>query len=169
MPMRTVIVGSVVIIVMMWAVADVPAHRRGAAPAAGRIFFAAVFVVVFGFLFVTVAARISGLLGNSSNPVSGMTIATLMATCAMFLSRRLDRTALCRARADDWRGRLHCLGHCRSDFARLEDGLSGRRHSLPAQQWGLLVGVTFSTLRHWRHAQLDEYRPRKIRSHGNSL
>ena len=46
---------------------------------------AAVFVVVFGFLFVTVASRISGLIGNSSNPVSGMTIATLMATCAMFL------------------------------------------------------------------------------------
>jgi uncharacterized oligopeptide transporter (OPT) family protein len=42
-------------------------------------------VVVFGFLFVTVASRISGLIGNSSNPVSGMTIATLMATCAVFL------------------------------------------------------------------------------------
>jgi uncharacterized oligopeptide transporter (OPT) family protein len=46
---------------------------------------AAVFVVVFGFLFVTVASRISGLIGNTSNPVSGMAIATLMATCAMFL------------------------------------------------------------------------------------
>jgi uncharacterized oligopeptide transporter (OPT) family protein len=46
---------------------------------------AAIFVVVFGFLFVTVASRISGLIGNSSNPVSGMTIATLMATCAVFL------------------------------------------------------------------------------------
>src|SRR5258707_6083748 len=45
---------------------------------------AGVFVVVFGFLFVTVAGRISGLLGNSSNPVSGMSIATLMATCAIF-------------------------------------------------------------------------------------
>ena len=42
-------------------------------------------MVVFGFLFVTVASRISGLIGNSSNPVSGMTIATLMATCAIFL------------------------------------------------------------------------------------
>ena len=46
---------------------------------------AALFVVVFGFLFVTVASRISGLIGNSSNPISGMTIATLMATCAVFL------------------------------------------------------------------------------------
>jgi uncharacterized oligopeptide transporter (OPT) family protein len=46
---------------------------------------AAVFVVIFGFLFVTVSSRICGLIGTSANPVSGMTIATLMATCAMFL------------------------------------------------------------------------------------
>ena len=46
---------------------------------------AALFVIVFGFLFVTVSCRICGLIGTSSNPVSGMTIATLMATCAMFL------------------------------------------------------------------------------------
>src|ERR1700681_3479504 len=47
--------------------------------------FAALFVVVFGFLFVTVSSRIAGLIGTSSNPISGMAIATLMATCAMFL------------------------------------------------------------------------------------
>jgi uncharacterized oligopeptide transporter (OPT) family protein len=46
---------------------------------------AALFVVVFGFLFVTVSSRICGLIGTSSNPISGMAIATLMATCAMFL------------------------------------------------------------------------------------
>ena len=46
---------------------------------------AAIFVVVFGFLFVTVSSRICGLIGSSSNPISGMAIATLMATCAMFL------------------------------------------------------------------------------------
>jgi uncharacterized oligopeptide transporter (OPT) family protein len=42
-------------------------------------------VVIFGFLFVTVSSRIVGLIGSSANPVSGMTIATLMATCALFL------------------------------------------------------------------------------------
>jgi uncharacterized oligopeptide transporter (OPT) family protein len=46
---------------------------------------AAVLVVVFGFLFVTVSSRIAGLIGTSSNPISGMAIATLMATCALFL------------------------------------------------------------------------------------
>jgi uncharacterized oligopeptide transporter (OPT) family protein len=41
--------------------------------------------VVFGFLFVTVSARIVGIVGSSASPVSGMTIATLMATSAIFL------------------------------------------------------------------------------------
>ena len=46
---------------------------------------ASLLVVVFGFLFVTVSSRIVGLIGTSANPISGMTIATLMATCAIFL------------------------------------------------------------------------------------
>ncbi len=46
---------------------------------------AALLVMVFGFLFVTVSSRITGLIGSSSNPVSGMTIATLMAVAAIFL------------------------------------------------------------------------------------
>jgi uncharacterized oligopeptide transporter (OPT) family protein len=46
---------------------------------------ASLLVVVFGFLFVTVSSRIAGLIGTSSNPISGMAIATLMATCALFL------------------------------------------------------------------------------------
>jgi putative OPT family oligopeptide transporter len=46
---------------------------------------AAVLVVIFGFLFVTVSARIVGIVGSSASPVSGMTIATLMATAAIFL------------------------------------------------------------------------------------
>jgi putative OPT family oligopeptide transporter len=82
--MRFVVVGSAVILAMMWALLKfkpIPGAQTGAF----ADLLAAVFVVVFGFLFVTVASRISGLIGNSSNPVSGMTIATLMATCAMFL------------------------------------------------------------------------------------
>src|SRR5690606_17951677 len=43
-------------------------------------------VVVFGFFFVTVSSRIVGLIGTSSNPVSGMTIATLMGTCLVFIA-----------------------------------------------------------------------------------
>jgi putative OPT family oligopeptide transporter len=44
-----------------------------------------ILIVVFGFFFVTVASRIVGIIGSSSNPISGMTIATLMATCLIFI------------------------------------------------------------------------------------
>ena len=83
MPLRWVGVGSILIIVMMWILLTfhpIP----GAETRWYHNLFAGIFVTVFGFLFVTVAARISGLLGNSSNPISGMSIATLMATCAIF-------------------------------------------------------------------------------------
>jgi uncharacterized oligopeptide transporter (OPT) family protein len=46
---------------------------------------ASLLVVVFGFLFVTVSSRIVGIVGSSASPVSGMTIATLMAVSAIFL------------------------------------------------------------------------------------
>jgi OPT family oligopeptide transporter len=49
-------------------------------------FFIGILVVVFGFFFVTVSSRIVGLVGTSNNPVSGMTIATLMGTCLIFTS-----------------------------------------------------------------------------------
>jgi putative OPT family oligopeptide transporter len=42
-------------------------------------------IVIFGAFFVTVSSRIVGLIGSSNNPISGMTIATIMATCLFFL------------------------------------------------------------------------------------
>lgn len=43
-------------------------------------------VIVFGAFFVTVSSRIVGLIGSSNNPISGMTIATLMGTCLIFIA-----------------------------------------------------------------------------------
>jgi OPT family oligopeptide transporter len=43
-------------------------------------------ILVFGAFFVTVASRIVGLIGSSNSPVSGMTIATVMGTCLVFLA-----------------------------------------------------------------------------------
>ena len=45
----------------------------------------ALLVVLFGFLFVTVSSRLTGEIGSSSNPISGMTVATLLLTCLIFL------------------------------------------------------------------------------------
>src|SRR5262249_59683260 len=49
-------------------------------------FLGAVMVLVFGFLFVTVSSRLTGEVGSSSNPISGMTIATLLLTCIIFFA-----------------------------------------------------------------------------------
>ena len=43
-------------------------------------------IVVFGALFVTVSSRIVGLIGSSNNPISGMTIATILGTCLIFIA-----------------------------------------------------------------------------------
>jgi putative OPT family oligopeptide transporter len=43
-------------------------------------------IVLFGFLFVTVSSRLTGEIGSSSNPISGMTVATLLLTCLIFLA-----------------------------------------------------------------------------------
>jgi putative OPT family oligopeptide transporter len=45
----------------------------------------ALLIVIFGFLFVTVSSRLTGEVGSSSNPISGMTVATLLLTCLAFL------------------------------------------------------------------------------------
>ncbi len=51
----------------------------------GASVLAAALVLGFGFLFVTVSSRLTGEIGSSSNPISGMTIATLLVTCLIFL------------------------------------------------------------------------------------
>jgi putative OPT family oligopeptide transporter len=45
----------------------------------------AVLIVLFGFIFVTVSSRLTGEIGSTSNPISGMTVATLLLTCLIFL------------------------------------------------------------------------------------
>ncbi len=82
--MRTVVFGSFALVVLTFCFLyfkPVPGAQVGVLPNIA----AALLVVVFGFLFVTVSSRIVGLIGSSANPMSGMAIATLMATCAVFL------------------------------------------------------------------------------------
>ncbi|HEV7782455.1 MAG TPA: oligopeptide transporter, OPT family [Chitinophagaceae bacterium] len=45
-----------------------------------------ILIVVFGAFFVTVSSRIVGLIGTTNNPISGMTIATIMSTCLIFVA-----------------------------------------------------------------------------------
>ncbi|HET6205582.1 MAG TPA: oligopeptide transporter, OPT family [Terracidiphilus sp.] len=78
------VVGAIALIVLMFLflwLKPVPGAQVGLLANVG----ASILVVFFGFLFVTVSSRIVGLIGSSANPISGMTIATLMATSAIFL------------------------------------------------------------------------------------
>jgi putative OPT family oligopeptide transporter len=84
LPMWFVLGGSVALVLLMFlflTFKPVP----GAQTSMLSNLAASLLIVVFGFLFVTVSSRIVGLIGSSASPVSGMTIATLMATSAIFL------------------------------------------------------------------------------------
>ncbi len=55
------------------------------APTLHMNFLGALLIIAFGFLFVTVSSRLTGEIGSTSNPISGMTVATLLFTCLIFL------------------------------------------------------------------------------------
>lgn len=75
LPFLFVIGGIIALVVGIWF-----------APALHLPFAGAVLVVLLGFLFVTVSSRLTGEIGSSSNPISGMTVATLLFTSLLFLS-----------------------------------------------------------------------------------
>jgi putative OPT family oligopeptide transporter len=76
-PMVVVLGGSLLLAVFLVATPGLPTY--------GNV-VAAVLMLLFGFFFSTVSSRITGLIGSSSNPISGMTIATLILTCLLFVA-----------------------------------------------------------------------------------
>ena len=102
-------------------------------------------MVVFGFFFVTVASRIVGLIGSSSNPISGMTIATLMATCLVFVGLGwtgdvYQPMALCV-------GAIVCIAAANAGATSQDLKTGFLVGATPrAQQIGLLIGVITSTI-----------------------
>jgi len=76
-PMIVVLGGSLALAVFLAVAPRMPTQGN---------FLASILIVIFGFFFVTVSSRITGLIGSSSNPISGMTIATLILTCTIFVA-----------------------------------------------------------------------------------
>jgi putative OPT family oligopeptide transporter len=74
--MRVVVIGCLAIIAVIMAVPQLNLRWN---------LLGAFLIVLFGFLFVTVSSRLTGEIGSSSNPISGMTVATLLLTCLVFL------------------------------------------------------------------------------------
>ncbi|UPK69879.1 OPT family oligopeptide transporter [Chitinophaga filiformis] len=77
---KIVLFGSIALIVLMAFLPQLPGDSIGKKLLVGLL------VVIFGAFFVTVSSRIVGLIGSSNNPISGMTIATLMGTCLVFIA-----------------------------------------------------------------------------------
>jgi putative OPT family oligopeptide transporter len=75
LPLRVVFGGAALLVVAIWVAPPLHMNLLGAA-----------LVVLLGFLFVTVSSRLTGEIGSSSNPISGMTVATLLITCLVFLA-----------------------------------------------------------------------------------
>ncbi len=75
LPMSIVVFGSIALVLAIWL-----------APVLQISAVSAVLIVLFSFFFVTVSSRITGEIGSSSNPISGMTVATLLITCLLFLA-----------------------------------------------------------------------------------
>jgi putative OPT family oligopeptide transporter len=76
-PIIFVLGGSLLLGMFLWLTPGLPMQGN---------LLAAVLILVFGFFFATVSSRITGLIGTSSNPISGMTIATLILTCLLFVA-----------------------------------------------------------------------------------
>ncbi|MEW6733798.1 MAG: oligopeptide transporter, OPT family [Acidobacteriota bacterium] len=74
MPITVVVYGSLALVLAIWLIPQLQISLIGA-----------LMVVIFGFFFATVSSRITGEIGSSSNPISGMTVATLLMTCLIFV------------------------------------------------------------------------------------
>lgn len=133
-PLIYVVVGSVGLVILMSVLPNIPTN-----------FLSAIMIVVFGFFFVTVASRIVGLIGSSSSPVSGMTIATLMATSLIFIG--IGWTGDYYQPIALVVGSIVCIAAANAGATSQDLKTGYLVGATPAkQQLGLLIGVLVSTV-----------------------
>jgi putative OPT family oligopeptide transporter len=136
MPMTVVLGGTLLLAIFLAAAPAMPTQGN---------FVASVLVVIFGFFFVTVSSRIVGLIGSSSNPVSGMTIATLILTCTIFVAlgwtgEWYSPIALCV-------GAVVCIAAANAGATSQDLKTGFIVGATPIyQQYGLIIGVLASAL-----------------------
>ena len=81
LPIKGVLIGIIALVVVIAFSSPLYVGGTGIGARLG----AALLIIVFGFLFVTVSSRLTGEVGSTSNPISGMTVATLLLTCLTFV------------------------------------------------------------------------------------
>jgi putative OPT family oligopeptide transporter len=169
--LKWALLGAGVLMLMMWIMLTYPQlflvkPLEHAQTSGLNNIFASLLVVIFGFLFVTVSSRITGLIGTSSNPISGMAIATLMATCAMFLVMGWTGTAFAALAISI--GGVVCIASANAGNTSQDLKTGFLVGATPAkQQLALIIGVLVSvgaigyTLKAMNEA-LQEFQPASI-------
>jgi hypothetical protein len=106
----------------------------------------AVMILIFGFLFVTVSSRLTGEVGSSSNPISGMTIATLLLVCLIFfiLGRTDPKSAWLTALTI---AAVVCIASSNGGTTSQDLKTGFLVGATPSkQQWAILIGAVTSAL-----------------------
>ncbi len=137
--MKFVLFGSIALVCILMSV---PSLGLGFSP---QGLIGAVMVLLFGFLFVTVSSRLTGEVGSSSNPISGMTIATLLMICLIFwILGRTGPSAMLTALTV---AAVVCIASSNGGTTSqdLKTGfLVGATPSM--QQWSILIGAITSAM-----------------------
>jgi putative OPT family oligopeptide transporter len=139
MSMNVVLFGSLGLVVILMLV-----PQLGLGLSLGGLLGAAM-ILLFGFLFVTVSSRLTGEVGSSSNPISGMTIATLLMTCAIFLLfGKTDRLAMLTALSV---AAVVCIASSNGGTTSQDLKTGFLVGATPRkQQWAILVGAVTSAV-----------------------
>ena len=135
-PATVVLVGSLLLALFLALAPRMPTQGN---------FLAAILIIIFGFFFVTVSSRITGLIGSSSNPISGMTIATLILTCTIFVA--LGWTGSYYAPVALTVGAIVCIASAQAGGTSQDLKTGYIVGATPIyQQTGLIIGVVASAL-----------------------
>ena len=131
---KIVVVAIIVLTLLIWLIPAIPVNLLGAA-----------IIVVFGFFFATVSSRMVGLVGSSNNPVSGMSIATLLiATLVLKITGMSGPTGMASAIAI---GSIICIVSAIAGDTSQDLKTGYILGATPKkQQMGELIGVTASAL-----------------------
>jgi putative OPT family oligopeptide transporter len=136
--MRFVLVGCLLLLVLLAAFMSADVGYIGG-------ILGSMLVLLFGFLFVTVSSRLTGEIGSSSNPISGMTVATLLMTCLIFLA--IGRTSSKDAVLALSIGGVVCIAASNGGTTSQDLKTGFLVGGTPRwQQWAIIIGALTSAL-----------------------
>ncbi len=145
LPLWLVGAGGIALVVAIWATRPLHDYVFNWVPDLHMNPMGALLIVLFGFLFVTVSSRLTGEIGSSSNPISGMTVATLLLTCAIFYAltwtTKDDRLAALSVAA------IVCVAASNGGSTSQDLKTGYLIGATPyKQQWAILIGALTSAL-----------------------